>query len=320
MELNSRGEAESTQEVDRWSPITDESRPVSSSLAYRSHAKVNLYLDVLTRRDDGYHDLETVFQTVDLFDELWFTERASEISLACSAQNIGPPEENLVFRAAVLLKEACPGEHGVHIELTKRIPVSAGLAGGSGNAAATLHALNRLWNLGLSDSRLHEFACDLGADVPYCLVGGCIAATGRGDMLSRIGPLPEAWLVMLHPALAISTAQVFNHLGLKRSESTPVDGKTPAFVRAIAAAKAGDWSGALFNRLEEVVFAEYAELVDHKDRLLRAGCSAAVMSGSGPTIFGLCDSREEARRVASTIQGIDITVARTVSVGVKEAG
>lgn len=299
---------------------TDESRLVPSTLAYRSYAKVNLYLDVLGRRDDGYHDLETIFQTVDLFDELQFTERPSEITLACATPNIGPPEKNLAWRAAALLKKECDCPRGVHIELTKRIPIAAGLAGGSGNAAATLHALNRLWDLALTDTHLHALAQELGADVPYCLVGGSVAATGRGDELSPLKPLPEAWLVLLHPALSISTAHVFNHPKLTCSGIAPVDGRTPAFAQVIAAAESGDWSAALFNRLEEVVFDEHPELAKLKGRLMDAGCSAAVMSGSGPTIFGVCASEEEAARVASTVRDVDATVVKTATVGVEHAG
>jgi len=291
---------------------------VSSTLAYRSYAKVNFYLEVLARRDDGYHDLETIFQTVDLFDELRFTETSSEVTLTCAAPNIGPPENNLVCRAAALLKKECNCACGVHIELTKRIPVAAGLAGGSGNAAATLHALNRLWDLGLTDTCLHALAKKLGADVPYCLIGGSMAATERGDLLSPIGPLPETWLVLLHPALSVSTAHVFNHPRLKCSETEPVDKNTPALARAIAAAETGDWSRTLFNRLEDVVFEEHAELAELKQRLLDAGCAAAVMSGSGPTIFGVCETEQEAQHVASTISDIETAVAKTVAIGVEQ--
>ena len=291
-----------------------------STVAYHSYAKVNFYLDVLARRGDGYHDLETIFQTVDLFDDLRFSERPSEVTLACAAPTIGPPEKNLACRAATLLKKECNYTRGVHIELTKRIPVAAGLAGGSGNAAATLRALNCLWDLRLTDTRLHALAQELGADVPYCLVGGSMAATGRGDLLSPIGPLPETWLVLLHPALSVSTADVFNHPRLKCSETAPVDKKTPAFARAIAAAEAGNWDRTLFNRLEDVVFDEHVELAELKRRLLDAGCSAAVMSGSGPTIFGVCETEAEAQHVASRIPDIETIVAKTVAMGVEHVG
>ena len=286
-------------------------------LRYRSYAKLNLFLEVVSRRPDGYHDIETVFQTVELYDELTFAPDRDGIVLEGIPVDVPPGQENIVLRAAKQLADRYAVGQGVRIALDKRIPVAAGLAGGSGNAAATLIALNELWGLGLDGVALHALGLELGSDVPYCLVGGTVAATGRGERLDPLPALAPTWFVLVHPRLHLSTADVFNHPKLKVPEAQYVNEKSDAFVQCVRALRSGEALPEIHNRLEEVVFAEHPELKAVKQRLLDAGCSAAGMSGSGPTLLGICASQAEAEAVARGFTEIPTTVVRDVGVGVE---
>ncbi len=284
----------------------------------RSHAKINLYLDVLRRRDDGYHNIETIFQTVSLCDELSFRcESSGRVTLTCSRPDLETGETNLVCRAAALLRRHTGCARGAAIHLEKNIPVAAGLAGGSGNAAAALVGLNALWELGLSDARLQELALELGSDVPYCLTGGLMAGTLRGERLAPLHASHAWWYVLVHPPLAVSTAQAYNHPLLEKNTEPVGDGRTKSFQCAIDALGAGNIAGAVFNRMERPVFAMHPVLAEIKATLLEAGCLAAAMSGSGPTMFGVCGSHDEALRVAELLGASHAcTVAGGVSDGV----
>ena len=290
------------------------------ALALRSHAKINLYLDVLPRRTDGYHDIETVFQTVGLWDELRLEDVASgAVTLTCSRPDLETGDTNLVCRAAALLRARTRCTRGVAMHLRKNIPVAAGLAGGSGNAAAALAGLNRLWRLGLSAETLAAMALELGSDVPYCLRGGLAAATGRGELLVPLGGVHACWYVLVHPPLAVSTAQAYNHPLLEKNAEARTDGRTAPFQRALDALAAGDLRGAVFNRMERPVFAMHPVLAEIKARLLAAGCIAAAMSGSGPTMFGVCADEAGARRAAERMGGAwPATVAPAVPEGLAE--
>ena len=290
------------------------------ALALRSHAKINLYLDVLPRRADGYHDIETVFQTVGLWDALHLEAVDSgAVTLTCSRPDLDTGGTNLVCRAAALLRARTGCTRGAALHLQKNIPVAAGLAGGSGNAAAALVGLNRLWHLGLSAEALAVLALELGSDVPYCLRGGLAAATGRGELLAPLGGGHAWWHVLVHPPLAVSTAEVYNHPLLEKSGEPRPDGRTVSFQRVIEALAAGDLRAAVFNRMERPVFAMHPVLAEIKARLQEAGCLAAVMSGSGSTMFGVCADEGDARRVAERMGGAwPLTVAPAVPAGLAE--
>lgn len=287
-----------------------------------SYAKINLYLDVLNRRRDGYTNIETIFQTISLSDTLTVEHRESGIVLECSVPGLPTGPGNLVFRAARLLREAAGFSGGAAMRLEKRIPVAAGLAGGSGNAAAALLALNRLWRTNLPAARLERLALALGSDVPYCLRGGTVAATGRGQHMTPLTPLPETWFVTVHPAIKVSTRAVYTHPALERSSQRPFAGRTAAFRAAIAKAESGQVANVLFNRMQSAAFVMYPELADWKERLAGAGCQAVLMSGSGPTLFGLCRSRAGAEAVVARFGSVmPCSVVRTVPHGVVvEAG
>ncbi len=285
-------------------------------LQYRSYAKINLYLDVLDKRPDGYHNIETVFQTVDLWDALSFEEAPCEISLECVGAELPCDSTNLVYRAALLLRNHAGVRQGVRMRLEKHIPVAAGLAGGSGNAAAALIALNALWRMDLPEAKLAELALELGSDVPYCLQGGAKAATGRGECLEALPLPPPMWFVLVHPPIAVSTRSIYTSPYLVRNLEPALDGRTPSFRRALERLEAGDIAGAVFNRMETAAFRHYPPLQAIKERLLEAGCSAAAMSGSGPTMFGVCHSEAQAQLAASAFDEYDVTLARSKEHGV----
>ena len=290
---------------------------MATAIIYRSYAKINLYLDVLKRRRDGYHDIETIFQTVALSDELIFREDPVHVSLSCSAPELDSAESNLVYRATMLLKERTGCSLGARIRLEKRIPIAAGLAGGSGNAAATLVALNSLWDLRLTARQIHEFALELGSDVPYCVIGGTLAATRRGEVMTPLSPAPATWLLLVHPPMPVSASRVYNSSKLAFSNERPFAGKTARFRAAIRHVERGDWDKAVFNRMEDPVFASHPQLADAKQRLIEGGCVAAAMSGSGPTLFGICRTRNAASRLAERFSDYTTSVVSTIGLALE---
>jgi 4-diphosphocytidyl-2-C-methyl-D-erythritol kinase len=257
-----------------------------------------------------------MFQTVGLWDELRVEVTDGPLRLSCSDPGLGTGADNLVMRAAKLLREQSGCTLGAHMHLVKQIPLAAGLAGGSGDAAATLIALNELWELGLDTAALGSAALSLGSDVPYCLRGGTAVGTGRGEVLESLAPLPACWAVLVHPSFAISTASVFAHTGLVREASLGAGGRSQSLAEAIEQLRAGCWARALYNRLEVPVFSAHPELAGIKARLVAAGAAAALMSGSGPTVFGLCANEAAARRVAGAMAPLRCSAVCFVSQGV----
>jgi 4-diphosphocytidyl-2-C-methyl-D-erythritol kinase len=287
------------------------------TIACRSYAKINLYLDVLNQRRDGFNNIETVFLTVGLFDTLTFEAGAGGVELACSHPELPCDASNLVLRAAQALRNMTGCAQGARIRLEKEIPIAAGLAGGSGNAAATLQALNRLWGLDLPRRALYRLALDLGSDVPYCLEGGAMAATGRGERLTPLPPVPEApWFVLIHPPIQVTARMAYTSPILERSPEQPFAGRTASFRRALRAFRGGRWADAVSNRMETAVFPVFPELAMIKRRLLDAGCPAAAMSGSGPTVFGVCATRAGADRAAALFPEYRASVVPPVCHGV----
>jgi len=266
-----------------------------------ARAKINLTLDVLGLREDGYHEVEMIMQTVDLCDRLKFRSRSDEqITIQTNLPYLPVDERNLVYRAAALLRDHCGVKQGVHIDIVKHIPVAAGLAGGSSDAAATLRALNGLWQLGLSVTELTLLGASIGSDVPFCLRGGTALATGRGE---RIQPLPDAlsiWVVLAKPPLSVSTADVYRNYRNELVQRRPDTGR---MLHALQLNKTKMIGRELGNVLESVTFAMHPEVARLKRRMLRFGASAALMSGSGPTVFALADREHRARRVYNSLRG-----------------
>lgn len=288
---------------------------MARSLVYKAYAKLNLYLEVFERRRDGYHDIETIFQTVGLADELRFDEQ-SGLTLTCDVAEL-ESENNLALRAANLLRDQTGVDHGVHIDIRKRIPVAAGLAGGSADAAVTLIALNELWKLGEPTERLRDYAAQLGSDVPYLTLGGTVAATGRGDHLTPLDPIRKTWFLLLHPPLQVSAARVYNHPNLRKSHEPRTDSITDSFRVALETLAKGALSDVFHNAMEFAVFSEHPELAVLKQRMLDAGCASALMSGSGPTLFGLCKNQEHAQAIAAKFPDVSASVVPSVPAGVE---
>jgi 4-diphosphocytidyl-2-C-methyl-D-erythritol kinase len=286
------------------------------TVRYRAYAKLNFYLAVIERRPDGYHDIETIFQTVGLADDIALTPRDGEPTLSCGVADLEGPD-NLALRAANLLRERHAPGRGVHIALTKRIPVAAGLAGGSADAAAVLVGLNRLWELGLPDDTLRSIALELGSDVPYLVSGGTMAATGRGEELRPLDALRETWFVLLHPPFEVSAARVYNHAALRKSREERIDGITMTFRNILEAMAQGALPDVLQNAMETAVFSEFPELAVFKQRLLDSGCAGALMSGSGPTLYGLCKDKAHAEAIARLFPELPKSVVPSVPMGVE---
>jgi 4-diphosphocytidyl-2-C-methyl-D-erythritol kinase len=261
---------------------------MSAPFILPARAKINLHLRVLFRRPDGYHELRTVFQTIDLADTLTLTSRSDgRLSLACDVPEVPVDEHNLCLQAARRLREASGHAGGAHIDLIKRIPVQAGLGGGSSDAAATLLGLNRLWGLDRTIGELAEIGASLGADVPFFLIGGTALGIGRGDELV---PLPDAvgkTVLVVSPPVAVSTAWAYEHLNFiltKMPETATIGG-----LHRVLAQGAVDLRNCT-NDFELAVFPEFPLLLRIKHLLLEAGASQAMLSGSGGSLFGLFES------------------------------
>lgn len=259
----------------------------------RASAKVNLVLEVLGKRPDGYHELSTVMQAVDLFDRLT-VEAAATITLETSEPALPTDDRNLVVRAARLLQEAAGIEVGARIVLDKRIPLAAGLGGGSSDAAATLLGLNRLWGLRWRRERLVELAVKLGMDVPFFLGRGRALGTSRGEVLSALPGVGGYALVLVNPGVGLSTQEVYGRVPPGwRAES---DG-TRRMLDALKKRNVVRVAGALTNHLEHWVEPAMPVIGRMKAALLAAGALGAAMSGSGPTVFGLARSLDQARQI-----------------------
>ncbi|MBX6395798.1 MAG: 4-(cytidine 5'-diphospho)-2-C-methyl-D-erythritol kinase [Alicyclobacillaceae bacterium] len=265
----------------------------------KAPAKINLSLDVLYRRPDGYHEVEMVMQTIDLADRV-FLEPDDSLRFTCSHPALPSDERNLAYRAAVLLQRVTGVTRGAAIHVDKRIPISAGLAGGSADAAAVLRGLNRLWQLGLTLDELADIGSALGSDVPFCVYGGTALARGRGERIERLPPCPPAWVVLVHPPIPVSTASVYGDLRLEDVRDHP---STSRMVDAIRRGSLEEIARCLGNVLETVTFAMYPEVKRIKMQMMRFGALGALMSGSGPTVYGLVEKQAKAERICNAFRG-----------------
>ncbi len=265
-------------------------------LALSTAAKVNLVLEVLGRRADGYHEIATVMQTVDLSDRLTL-EDADALTCRATASGVPTDDRNLAMRAARALAEAAGTTHGARITLDKRIPVAAGLGGGSSDAAATLLGLNRLWGLRWSVARLHEVAVTLGMDVPFFLRGGTALGTGRGEKLEAVPGVALA-LVLVNPRFGVSTAEVYGRV----TPAMYTDGaRARGVLGALRSRRPARVAATLYNGLEAAAAWRHPEIERMKAALLAAGALGAALSGSGPTVFGVARSFEQARQIRARL-------------------
>ena len=263
--------------------------------------KINLALHVMKRRDDGYHDVDMVMQSISLADILTL-EKAPAFTLTTDDASLPCDQGNLAYRAAMVFREKTGIEPCVHLHITKRIFMAAGLAGGSADAAGVLRGLNRFYDSPLCREELEQAAAEIGSDVPFCIAGGTQRAVGRGEMMKVLPAAPRLWMVLIKPSeLGVSTAWVYHELDAlpKRHETD-----TEACVAALYAHDRKALLLSMDNDLEAVTLARYAVLGKMKDALLVHGAEKAVMSGSGPTLFGLVPDENAANRLAQTLRGL----------------
>ena len=274
-------------------------------------AKINLTLDTLYKRGDGYHEVEMIMTTIDLNDRLSFEKRNdARIVLKVDETFIPSDDRNLAYRAALLMKETYQIKQGVTITLEKNIPVAAGLAGGSSDAAATMRGMNRLFELNRSLDELSELSAAIGSDVPFCVHGTTALCTGRGEMLEILPKPPSAWVIVAKPQAGLSTPEIYG--GLDLSQPFPVH--TQQCLKAIEENDYDALCKSLSNRLEPVSMRLQPEIAKIKTNMLNNGSVGALMSGSGPTVYGLAQRERQARHIFNAVSGCcnDVYLVRTL--------
>ena len=266
----------------------------------QAFAKINLGLDVLGKREDGYHEVRMIMQTIRMYDQLDMRKSVEPgIHLTTNKKYIPVDENNLVWRAAKLMMDTCGIMEGVSIHLHKVIPVAAGMAGGSSDAAATLVGMNRLFHCGLSKEKLMELGVQIGADVPYCVLRGTALAEGIGEKLTVLPPMPDCWILIGKPGISVSTKYVYTTLDLNTDTVHPdIDGMKKAL-------EDGNLYGIterMGNVLQDVTIPAYPEVERIKEQMKTLGAVNAMMSGSGPTVFGIFDNEEKAQEACQKLR------------------
>lgn len=281
-------------------------------IVVKGNAKINLTLDILGKRPDGYHEVAMVMQAIELHDTLELTKTAGEIKLAIDVPGLEADASNLAWRAAALIIKEGNIKGGVSIKLTKRIPIAAGLAGGSADAAAVLKGMNELYELNLDADKLCELGAKLGSDIPFCLLGGTMLAEGRGEVLKRLTDFPETWVVLAKPPIAVSTAWAYKNYDAQGADKHPDNNKIQQEIAQHNRKGAADL---LCNVLESVTIKKYDVISRYKKMMLEQGAIASMMSGSGPTVFGLTDDQQTAEKIAEylrTATDAAVFVTRTI--------
>ena len=266
----------------------------------RAYAKINLGLDVLRRREDGYHDVKMIMQTIQMYDMLEMEKSEKPgIHLTTNLSYIPVNENNLVYKAAKLLMDQYGIEEGITINLNKFIPVAAGMAGGSSDAAATLVGVNKMFQLGLTRQQLMELGVKIGADVPYCVMRGTALAEGIGEKLTVLPPMPPCYVLIGKPGISVSTKFVYTNLNLGPDTHHPdIDG----MMRAIDEGSLPGVTARMANVLERVTIPAYPVIEEIKNHMKNHGACNALMSGSGPTVFGIFDDQKKAQEACRELK------------------
>jgi 4-diphosphocytidyl-2-C-methyl-D-erythritol kinase len=266
----------------------------------KAPAKINLTLDVLHKRLDGFHEVEMIMTTVDLADRVWIRPTDSgRITIKASERFVPNDRKNLAYQAAELLQRQYGIREGVEITLEKSIPVAAGLAGGSSDAAATLRGLNRLWNLGIGADELATLGAQIGSDVSFCVHGGTALATGRGEIIKNLPAPPNCWVILAKPAISVSTGDIYGNLDL----STVNHPQTSSMIEALGAGDYDKMCRSVGNVLEGVTMDLHPQVVMLKEQMKKFGADAVLMSGSGPTVFGLVKHESRVPRIYNGLKG-----------------
>lgn len=259
----------------------------------KAHAKINISLDVVGKREDGYHLLEMIMQNIELYDLLLVEKRRSGISIQCNKSYIPLDERNLAYKAAKLFIDTYDLNEGINIQITKNIPVAAGLAGGSADAAAVLVAMNEVYGINADYNELSEVGLKIGADVPYCIKGGTALCEGIGEKITELKPFSGHILVLVKPNFGVSTKEVYKGLDIDKIYKHP---NTKGLIDAIGKNDIKYISDNMKNVLENVTLKKHIILKDIKEKMVRQGALGSMMSGSGPTIFGFFDDMLKAQR------------------------
>ncbi len=268
-------------------------------LELKAYAKINLGLDVIRRLENGYHEVKMIMQTVGIYDELTFERIPSGIVLTTNHGELPLDENNLIYKAVRLMQENYGITEGVKVHLQKNIPVAAGMAGGSTDAAATLEAMNTLFDLQASEEELRELGVKIGADVPYCIMGGTALAEGIGEKLTALPKAPDCYLLVAKPDINVSTKYVYEHLDAQEVVEHPdIDG----MVEAIKAGSLKGITDRMSNVLESVTITAHPIIATIKERMLALGADNSLMSGSGPTVFGIFTDKDKAEKAYGQIK------------------
>lgn len=263
-------------------------------ITLKALAKINLGLDVLRRREDGYHEVRMIMQTIHLYDKLHIVkEKESGIRITTNLSYVPTNESNLVYKAGKLLMDEFQIQEGVSVDLMKRIPVAAGMAGGSSDAAAMLYGMNEIFGLGLTRKQLMERGVKIGADVPYCLMRGTALAEGIGEKLTQLPPMVKCPVLIAKPQISVSTKFVYENLKLTEETNHP---NIDLLLHDIEDGDLHAIANHMGNVLETVTIPHYPIIAQIKEKMLNDGAINAMMSGSGPTVFGLFEEEETAKK------------------------
>ena len=276
---------------------------IMKEISVKALAKINLGLDVVRRREDGYHEVKMVMQTIHLFDRLEMKKTAGGITMTTNLSFLPTNENNLVYKAAKLLMDEFQIRDGIDVKLHKYIPVAAGMAGGSTDAAAVLYGMNRMFELGLSKEELMQRGVKIGADVPYCIMRGTALAEGIGEQLTALPPMVKCPILIAKPQISVSTKFVYENLKLDENTVHPdIDRLVEDIRRKDLAAITSDMG----NVLETVTIPNYPVIAEIKEHMMEHGAAGAMMSGSGPTVFGLFDDKEKAVAAYEAMQAFGL--------------
>lgn len=277
----------------------------------KAYAKINIALDVVGKRDDGYHLLRMIMQTVDLYDELELEKCDSGINLRCNKHYVPTDEKNLAYKAAKLFMEAYSIKSGVNINIIKNIPVSAGMAGGSTDAAAVIKMMNKMFNINANDEELEKLALKIGADVPYCINGGTALCEGIGEKITRLKPFKDKIVVLVKPPFGVSTKEVYKSFDLSRVVFHP---KTDEIINAMSNDDIHFVANNMKNLLENVTLKRHKVISTIKNDMNELGAISSMMSGSGPTVFAFFDDMLTAQKCYDEMSKKfrDVFITRTI--------
>lgn len=259
-----------------------------SEIIVKSYGKINLALDILYKRQDDYHEIRSIMQSIDLFDRMIFRDQDHGITIETNNPDVPIDEENIVYKAWKILSSLTKEDKGIYIKIEKNIPIAAGLAGGSSNGATTLRFLNKHWQLNLSQAKLSHIGAKIGADIPFCLMGGTALAEGIGDKLTPLKPFVDKWVLLCNPGIKISTSYAYSLI-----DTASEDFDLKDLMSSIENHDIYGVSNNLRNKMEEPIIQQYPIIQEIKDIMNESGSLASLMSGSGPTVFGIFDDEEK---------------------------